>query len=525
MPLRVKLAVLFLVATALGAIFVKIRLLGPYLGAFLPEEHYTLLARIRLDGHGENVRVRMAVPVASARQSIRNELVSSGDFRFHMEPEGLNRWAVWERDAARGGFELVYSCTVRCEERRYELAPRLSLPAHYPQEAQAHLLPTGSIQSNAPEIRQLLERLVPPEERDNATAIVAAAFDYCHRRVRAAEVTGLTDALTCLRLEEGSCGGKSRLFSALLRAGGVPARIAGGFLLREGGWTSSHVWVDAWLGGVWVPFCPLNGYYAQVPSRYLLVYHGDEPLFSHTPDINFNYAFHGKGILAPPAMAGAPPPGIFNLWGVFEGVGIPVDLLKVILMIPFGALVVVVARNVVGLRTFGTFMPALMAVAFRDTGLAFGLVLFAVILAAGSILRLILQRFQLLHTPRLGVLLTGVVGAVILLALAGHARNEFLPTRVTLFPLVILTLTVERFAVLWEEDGPRAALGVTAATMAVVSAAYAALEWRSLQVAVLAFPETLLLAVAAFFILGRWTGIRLLEYFRFRDLLREGGRA
>lgn len=48
------------------------------------------------------------------------------------------------------------------------------------------------------------------------------------------------------------------------------------------------------------------------------------------------------------------------------------NVYKVLLMIPLGALVVVFMRNIIGIRTFGTFMPVLIALAFRETELLWG---------------------------------------------------------------------------------------------------------------------------------------------------------
>ncbi len=232
---------------------------------------------------------------------------------------------------------------------------------------------------------------MPASDRGNAVAVVRAAFDYTSKVIRSVDLKGTTDAITTLRLGEASCGGKSRLFAALCRAGGIPARLVGGLILKDGTWRSSHIWAEAWIAGRWVPFCPLNGYFAEIPSHYLILYYGDQPLLTHSVDINFNYYFHGKKVLAPPseAMQAAKkfPAGTLSLWWAFEQVRIPLNLLKIILMIPFGALVVVLARNVIGIETFGTFMPALMAVAFRDTGLAWGLMLFLAILLFGGIIR------------------------------------------------------------------------------------------------------------------------------------------
>jgi hypothetical protein len=78
---------------------------------------------------------------------------------------------------------------------------------------------------------------------------------------------------------------------------------------------------------------------------------------------------------------------------------------------------------------------------------------------------------------------------------------------------------VERFTDVWEEDGLIKAIKVVVGTVFVVAAAFAAMNWELLQIIVVTFPETLLLLVAAFVIVGRWTGIRLSEYLRFRDLI------
>jgi len=524
MRVRDKVAALLLAVAAFAILFLKIRFLGPSVAALLPEAHHEIRVDMSLDGHGEDVQVRMAVPMPAPTQSIRNELVSSSEFRFHIEKDGENRWGVWERAEARGRCALVYSATVRTEPRRFELPAVLPLPARYPQAVQVDLLPTPLIQSGAAEIRDLAARILAEQDRRDAAAIVRAAFAYSRDAIRSAEIKGTTDALTCLRLREGSCGGKSRLFAALLRASGVPARLVGGLILKDGSWTSTHVWTEAWLGGVWVPFCPLNDRFAEIPSNYLILCLGDESVFTHTRDVNFDYIFHAKTILAPPMGEDAPAAGLLNLWAAFEQVGIPVNLLKIILLMPVGALVVVIARNLVGIQTFGTFMPALMAVAFRDTGLSWGMVLFVAILIAGGIVRVLLDRFKLLHTPRLAIVLTAIVSFLILLAVTAQAAGAILPTRATLFPLVILTLTVERFAILWDEEGIGKAIRVTLATMVVVAAAFAAIQWRALQAVVLAFPETLLLAVAAFIIIGRWMGLRLAEFVRFRSFIASGER-
>ena len=46
------------------------------------------------------------------------------------------------------------------------------------------------------------------------------------------------------------------------------------------------------------------------------------------------------------------------------------EIFRILLLIPIGVLMISVLRNIVGFPTFGIFMPVLMALAFRSTGLS-----------------------------------------------------------------------------------------------------------------------------------------------------------
>ena len=78
-------------------------------------------------------------------------------------------------------------------------------------------------------------------------------------------------------------------------------------------------------------------------------------------------------------------------------------------MVPLGAVLLVIFRNVIGLSTFGTFMPVLIALAFRETHLVAGLVLFSIIVGFGLIIRFYLDQLKLLLVPRLAAVLIVVV--------------------------------------------------------------------------------------------------------------------
>jgi len=87
-----------------------------------------------------------------------------------------------------------------------------------------------------------------------------------------------------------------------------------------------------------------------------------------------------------------------------------------------------------------------------------------------------------------------------------------------LFPMVILTMTIERMTVVWEERGPAEALQQGLGSMAVAAIAYLVINVSYVQHFVFVYPELLLVVLAGTLLLGRYSGYRLTELRRFRAL-------
>ena len=191
----------------------------------------------------------------------------------------------------------------------------------------------------------------------------------------------------------------------------------------------------------------------------------------------------------------------------------------VLMMIPIGALVIMLLRNFIGVKTFGTFMPVLVALAFRETRLLWGLVLFAVIVSLGLLIRFYLEKLRLLLVPRLTTVLT-----VVVLLMAGISvlsqKLELQPgLSIALFPMVILSMTIERMSIVWEERGASEALQEGVGSLLVAAVAYVVMGIVWLEHIVFVFPELLLVVIAVALLAGRYTGYRLLELRRFKALL------
>ncbi len=92
---------------------------------------------------------------------------------------------------------------------------------------------------------------------------------------------------------------------------------------------------------------------------------------------------------------------------------------------------------------------------------------------------------------------------------------------VALFPMIIMTMTIERVSVAWEERGAGYALSQAGGSIVIAALAYLVMKQANLQHLIFVFPELLLVLLAATLVLGRYSGYRLTELFRFRALARD----
>lgn len=493
----------------------KLYALGYSLADTLPLRRHVVTYELTLDGQGGDVRVRTFLPLSDPRQSISDEQNASPGLHFSSEIDGLNRVATWTGGDVPDGTRVRFSFAVIPHQLRFELDRTLAVPRAYPASVSAYLRPEEDIQVDDPQILATLAKLGAGQGPvvDRLERIFGLTSGLPQRPFK-----GTTDALTALRLGEASCNGKSRLFVALARAAGIPARLVGGLILENVSKKTSHQWAEAYVGGHWVPFDSTNHHFAELPERYLTLYYGDEALFRHSADINFNYRFEITSSLVPSPRARASF-RLFNVWAMFERLGLPFLLLRTLLMLPIGALVVVLFRNVVGLPTFGTFLPALIAAAANETGPAWGVVAVLIVVLVVSALRMLLQRLELLHSPTLAILLAGVTFTMLATALVSEQLGLMRLAHITLFPIAVLAITAERFYLSFTEHGLLSAAKELGGTLVVVLACNALMGSLALQILVIGFPEVLLLVVAANIYLGRWVGVRLSEYLRFRHLL------
>ena len=135
-------------------------------------------------------------------------------------------------------------------------------------------------------------------------------------------------------------------------------------------------------------------------------------------------------------------------------------------------------------------------------------------------MRFYLEQLKLLLVPRLAAILIVVVLLMVAVSLIMHRLGIQQGLSIALFPMVIITMTIERMTIVWEERGPAEALKQGIGSLLAAAATYTLIHNRQIQHLFFVFPELLLIVLAATLLLGRYTGYRLFELYRFRALIK-----
>jgi hypothetical protein len=260
------------------------------------------------------------------------------------------------------------------------------------------------------------------------------------------------------------------------------------------------------------------------PDRILLTRPAAAPDILAIPgleELRVRLIAHGvETMLVDPTMPGVPPWQMLSvLVRAMLAEGVPTQIVLLLLVLPVIATILAALKQVVGLKTFGLYTPSIVALSFLSLGATVGIVFLLVILATGYAVRAAMRKIRLLYIPKVAVIITIISLALLLLLAIGTAMGMRF-SRETVFVLLIMSTLTESFLNLKTEAGWISAITGVGETLVASLICTLLVRWPAFQSLFLAYPEIVLLAIVVNFGLGRWTGLRVVEYFRFREVFR-----
>lgn len=467
---------------------------------FLPGKQaqvWILEARIDFVADGP-VMLSLNIPDRPPGFRIVSEQTASPGYGFSIVEEGGRRRGEWTIAEASGPQTLYYNVRLVADRDaagsdEVPLVRRApAMPWKEPElTAAQQLLAAARGRSSTPEslAREVIRELSSTDPSQNATLLLASH-----------------------PLPE--------LVERLLHDAGIPARVSLGLLLKDArrNQALSPV-IEVYTGRRWVAFDPATGRQG-LPDNMLLWNRGDQFLTDLVGgyDTRVSFSMIRRAMPLVNLSSAAQQGGRFSILSIHT---LPIEqqsVFKLLLLVPIAALVTVFMRIMVGLRTSGTFMPILIALAFLQTTLLPGLTTFIGIVAIGLLLRSYLSRLNLLLVARIATIIVIVVFLMGAISLVGYQLGFNAGMTIAFFPIVIIAWTIERMSILWEEEGPREVLIQGGGSLAVAVLAFVLIDNALVGHLSFNFPELNLVVIACIMAIGKYTGYRLLELYRFRAM-------
>ena len=455
---------------------------------------------------GEPVKLQMFIPPLNQEFVSLNESFISNNYGVSVNQADGNRRVTWSARRASGKQALYY---------------RLVLTKRYSgEEAKAKAkgpIFRDSMPIDGPE-KIAADALLSPIRQHSADVET-----FITEAIKRINNTGDDNANLLLR-NDNSIQGKANAIELLLSIAHVPVERVNTIRLVSDQPQTPELWLRSFNGTKWLYFNPETG--AQgLPSDRMIWWYGDQPLVSAEGARNANVTFTLNNseinAIRMTQQSDANSSADFLDYSLY---GLPLQTqqtYQIMVMVPIGVLMILVLRNIGGLQTLGTFTPVLIALAFRETQLGFGIILFTVITALGLALRSYLETLKLQMLPRLSIVLTFVVLLMAAISLFSYKLGLERGLSVALFPMVILTMTIERLSITWEERGANTALKVAIGTLIAATLSYLVMSIPELVYFVFTFPGVLLILVGFMLAMGRYRGYRLTELFRFKAFLKD----
>ena len=460
---------------------------------------------VRLSFSAQDLPVKLSVFVAKNQKSMRviDQNFFSEGYGVTMRSDGPNRRALFSVRKATGEQTIYYRFTVHRSPISFgggaAEEPALTTPRFGDaQMASAKGLLRDLRARSADDetlVELLLKELTSASPSDEAAMLLGLDASRSKRMTIAAEVLSLA---------------------------GIPARPVHGIELvnfrRHA--RLSH-WLEAYIKDGWQAFAGSQEA-GGLPANNFPWWRGTDPIATLEG---------GTALKTNVSISAASVPALKSALGVDMARGVNLQrfslftlplstqqVYKIILTVPIGVFFLTFLRNVIGLRTFGTFMPVLIAIAFRETHVLWGVVLFSMVVSIGLLVRLYFETLRLLVVPRLSSVLIVVVLSMAGISVLSNQLGLQPGLSVALFPMVILTMTVERMSIIWDERGPAEMMRLGIGSLMVAVVAHLIMVNSYVEHLCFVFPELLLVVLAGNLLMGRYSGYRLLDLPRFRVL-------
>lgn len=362
---------------------------------------------------------------------------------------------------------------------------------------------------NTPATLAIVERLTKaaqsPEE------IIGKLFDYVSSNIRI-DQRASSDSEIALSKKRGTALGSIRALTALLRTAHLPARMVTGVNLQVTAKEQPFFWLEVYDAESWLPLDPVHGYIKQLPAFYIPLRKADGPLVTTENARVMSTVWKIDTAYAPRSLLSSDRRKLSDILDLNRLSPASRENLGVLLLLPLGVLATEIMRQLIGIRTYGTFTPSLLALAVVHVEWRTAMIIFMLVTVIGVAIRSFLPKLNLQRTPLLAIVFTLVSLSMAIVVSGFIYFDPAMDSIVVLLPVVVLTMLVDRIYSVADERGMRTAL--VRLFWTTVSALISLLillqaEWGTWLVA---YPEIHAITLACIIMIGLYQGPKLRDF-------------
>ena len=462
---------------------------------------WTVEAHISFNPTGEPIKISLATPEENNNFKILEQDVIAEGYKTKKISSNTNRIVI--SSSAKEGLQNIYYRVMLFDNERTSGKTKAPIPPapekpflDEQMEATAKQLLKSASQLPGNKVQQIIRLLnqTPPD----------------------------TNVLAFLPIKKNTKD-IAEAAKALLAMKNIPARITRGIKLEENRKSfSADLMLEAYTDGKWRTYNILDAN-VGLPSNFILFQRGGDSLMDieggEDSVVKFSVI---KSVSSSVNMAGqraklAHQKTLFD-YSIYNLPVLEQNTLKWLMIFPLGILIIVLMRNVVGIKTMGTFTPMLLAMSLVKTGFISGLVCFALIIGIGLLLRAVLSKLNLLLVPRISSVVIFVILIMQAFTIIGYKLHFDIASSAAFFPIIIMAWIIERASITWEEDGPVNAGKEVFNSLIVAIITYFIISSETIRHIMFAFNELNLVILFIVMLLGTYTGYRLTELKRFAPI-------
>ena len=199
--------------------------------------------------------------------------------------------------------------------------------------------------------------------------------------------------------------------------------------------------------------------------------------------------------------------------------GMPVSDIYIILLLPLFLTLVSFAKHLIGLSTIGIIVPVFIGLLFIKLSIIFTIWILLLFIICNIIISRFINKYALLYTPK--VVCITIINIVMFMAIyqwITHFELINIPLNNVIY-ITLFFIIAERLITIITSKEFREYKKSISGTVIVAFLCYMMFQFDALRVFFMAYPETLLIFIPINFFIWRFTGLRVTEYLRFKEII------